>query len=155
MNRETPKPFTTSPQPQPLYITQPPLTQIIDWVLANPSIPLELRTRFHTFWEIVPLANLTERDIKYQMSKLREWILDLFWHIPEQKWGNKIQLKDDKGNVIWEGDLNLLATMLIQTYHIQLTRGKEGLTLRELNTIRSISSVRSLFEEERKKIRWI
>jgi len=100
----------------------------------------------------VALANLNDRDIAYQMSKLREWLIDLQWSIPEQRWGIKMEIRDEKGRVVWIGDFNLLKTTLEQMFYLQLTRAKGGMTLKELNTSRFVSSIRG--EQEAKKPRW-
>ena len=74
------------------------------------------------------------------MSKFREWCLLMLWYIPEQKWGNLLvyhEGEDDTERL--ELDLNLLLNTLEQLYYINLTRGKGGFTVRELNTSRAIS----------------
>ena len=128
-------------QPYPLpYQTQPPLAEAIKYILESPSIPLVMRRQFFTLWENVIFGNYTDRDILLLMSKFREWCIMLKWFIPEQRWGN-VMVYEDEGDINSRItlDLNMLINELIQLYYINLTRGRDGFTVRELNTIRSFS----------------
>lgn len=133
-------PLSSTQLGQSLYPTSTPLMQALDWMLASPSIPLILRKQYFMLWENVVFGNYDIRDIKFLMSKFREWTILLCWYIPEQKWGNILVYEDlDETATTLELDLNLLLNMLQQLYYIQLTRGKEGFTVREMNTMRTFS----------------
>jgi len=137
-------PVLEIPQPttqQPLYLPQPPLLQVLDWLLSSPSIPLDLRKQFYVLWENVVFGNYSEKDIKFLMSKFREWCILLTWYIPEQKWGNILVFHDEDGREPLKIDLNILLNSLEQLYYINLTRGKEGFTVKELTTLRNISKI--------------
>jgi hypothetical protein len=131
-------------QQQPLIYaptspTSTALPQAISYLLDNPSIPLTMRKQFFVLWENVIFGNYTERDIAFLMSKFREWCILTLWYIPEQRWGNILSYQDgdDKTSNITV-DLNLLLNMLGQLYYINLTRGREGFTVKEMGTTRSI-----------------
>jgi hypothetical protein len=126
-------------QGKPQYILQAPLMQAIDWLLSNPSIPLSMRTQFYILWENVIFGNYDVRDRLFLMSKFREWCILLKWFIPEQQWGNLREFQGDtSGSDVLRTELNVLLNMLEQLYYIQLTRGKDGFTVKELTTMRSI-----------------
>jgi len=126
------------------YQTQAPLVEAVKYILENPSIPLSMRRQFYVLWENSVFGNYTERDILLLMSKFREWAIMLKWFIPEQKWGNVIIYEDigDANSRITQ-DLNMLLNTLYQLYYINLTRGKDGFTVRELNTVRSFTQTGS------------
>jgi len=131
-------------QPQPQFQGQTPLLNAIDWLLSSPSIPIALRKQFYALWENVIFGNYSENDIKYLMSKFREWAIMLKWYIPEQRWGNILSYRDvgDESPII-ESDLNMLLNNLEQLFYINLTRGKGGFTVKELTTIRTFYTQRS------------
>jgi len=111
---------------------------IVEWLLANPSIPTSLRNRFYQLWEIVIFGNYDEKDIAFLMSKFREWCILMLWYIPEQEWPNRKVFAEPDGSLEIDFDLNLLLNTLEQIYYINLTRGKEGFTVKELGTQRFI-----------------
>ena len=123
-----------------------PLLQVADWILQSPSMPLELRTQFYALWETTIFGNYNEKDIKFLMSKFREWSIFFKWFIPEQRWGNLITYTDPELPRPITVDINMLLNTLESLYYINLTRGREGFTIKELTTIRSI--MRSKYEEE-------
>lgn len=137
-------PTTVQLQPQvmPQYQQAAPLLQALDWLLSNPSIPLNFRNQFYVMWENVTFGNYELWDIKFLMSKFREWSIQLLWFIPEQKWGNLYEFIDDKqtGTPV-RMDLNMLLNTLEQLYFIQLTRGKEGFTVKEMTTLRHFTGI--------------
>jgi len=144
---------TTQPtSQQPTYRLSPPLMEALQWLLANPSIPLSLRKQFFVLWENVVFGNYSERDIKFLMSKFREWCILVKWYIPEQQWGNILEYHDDDGSSVIRVDLNILLNTLEQLYFIQLTRGKGGFTLKELNTMRGIIRSEEKEEEAKKRV---
>ena len=103
-----------------------------------------MRRQFFMLWENVVFGNYEEMDIKYLMSKFREWTILLQWYIPEQKWGNVLVYQDaGDENSKMEIDLNLLTNMLTQLYFINLTRGKDGFTVKEMTTSRSFANLGS------------
>lgn len=130
-------------------LTSTPLMQALDWLLASPSIPLSLRKQFYVLWESVIFGNYNERDMKFLMSKFREWCLLLLWYIPEHKWGNILVFQDAGDPIKIEFDLNLLLNTLEQIYYINLTRGKDGFTVKEMTTQRIIG--KSEAEEAKSK----
>jgi|GEM_PF-3068470 len=152
------------PQVQPVQPIQPqypppqtttPLISALDWLLDNPSIPLELKRQFYVMWEIVVFGNYTEKDIKFLLSKFREWCILIKWYIPEQDWNKKKTFIDEQGKEILEVDLNILLNILEQVYYIQLTRGREGFTIKEMTTMRTYQKYAEELEKEIKKSRWI
>lgn len=134
----------------PSYIQKTPLMQSMDWLLSNPSVPLSLRKQFFVLWENVVFGNYDDKDRKFLMSKFREWCILLIMYIPEQKWGNIQEFADDENIEPLKFDLNLLINQLEQLYYIQLTRGKEGFTVKEMTTIRNKTST-TLEDETHKK----
>jgi len=140
---------TQQPQFLPMPITQG-LPQMLSYLLENPSIPLAMRRQFYVLWENVIFGNYTEKDIAYLMSKFREWCILVLWYIPEQRWGNILQYQDGEDTTSQiRVDLNLLLNMLEQLYYINLTRGRDGFTIKELGTTRSF--IQPLPPPERKK----
>lgn len=137
-------------QPQ-RYMQQAPLLQVMDYLLSNPSIPLSLRQQYYMLWENVTFGNYDEKDILRLRSKFREWCILLMWFIPEQQWGNIQRFVSDDGGSQLRMDLNLLLNSLDQMYYIQLTRGKDGFTVRELNTLRTKNTIATEEEKEGKK----
>ena len=131
------------------FMQQTPLLEAVDWLLTSPSIPLTMRKQFYALWESVIFGNYEDKDIKLLYSKFREWCILFKWYIPEQKWGNILSYIDADIDEVFETDLNLLLNMLEQLYYINLTRGREGFTVKELTTFRSIQ--RSSYEEDIKK----
>jgi hypothetical protein len=120
--------------------------------LNSPSIPISMRQQFFVLWENVMFGNFLEKDMLFLMSKFREWCILLEWYIPEQRWGNILVYSTDLDDSQLKMDLNLLLNMLEQLYFIQLTRGRGGFTVKELNTARSITSNVAL--ETPKRSRW-
>jgi len=142
------------PQQKPQYTMQPPLIQALDWLLSNPSIPLNLRTQFYMMWENVVFGNYDLKDRLFLMSKFREWCILLKWYIPEQEWGNMKEFEADSPGIgSLRMDLNCLLNMLEQLYYIQLTRGKEGFTVKELTTMRNILKAEEEKIAEKKGVR--
>lgn len=121
------------------YRVPTPLLSAIDWLLSTPSIPLAMRQQFYVLWESVVFGNYERRDILLLMSKFREWCILIKWFIPEQNWGNIYEFKGDTGKEkVARMDLNILLNTLYQLYFVNLTRGKDGFTTKELTTTRSI-----------------
>lgn len=134
----------------PTSSENPPLIQALSYLLQNPSIPLMMRRQFFMLWENVIFGNFDKRDRLFLMSKFREWCILLKWYIPEQKWGNVLVYEDTgEPESRLEMDLNLLINTLTHLYYINLTRGKEGFTVKEMTTIRSI--MKRAETEEKKK----
>lgn len=102
-------------------------------------------------WENVTFGNYDDKDILRLRSKFREWCILLMWFIPEQQWGNIQRFVSDDGGSQLRMDLNLLLNSLDQMYYIQLTRGKDGFTVRELNTLRTKNTIATEEEKEGKK----
>lgn len=128
-----------TPQQKPYYKMTPPLLNAVEWLLSTPSIPLAMRNQFYVLWETVVFGNYNEKDILRLMSKFREWCIMIKWFIPEQRWGNIYSFRDDKGkSEVMRMDLNMLLNTLHQLYFVNLTRGKEGFTVKELTTTRNI-----------------
>jgi len=140
--------------PIPIYPTTTQIPQMVSYLLDNPSIPLAMRKQFFVLWENVIFGNYNERDIMFLLSKFREWCILLLWYIPEQRWGNIMMYQDgaDETSQI-RVDLNLLLNMLEQLYYINLTRGREGFTVKEMTTSRSIVESPSLGGGEKKSLR--
>jgi hypothetical protein len=138
--------------PQPIYTGQSNLIQALDYFLAAPSIPLALKQEFHVMWENVVFGNYDAFDILLLESKFREWCILLKWYIPDQQWGNSLVFEDVQGSRIKEMklDLSMLITMLQMEFHINLTRGKGGFTVKEMTTTRLFSRQEST-EQEKKK----
>lgn len=140
----------SGPGGQTQYQQTAPLLQALDWLLSNPSIPLSFRNQFYVLWENAVFGNFGDRDVQFLMSKFREWKILLLWYIPEQRWGNIHEFKDENGQVSIRMDLNMLLNTLESLYYIQLTRGKEGFTVKELTTFRSVGTIRSETSEQKK-----
>lgn len=120
---------------QSIYQTQEDQFNVIQHLLQTPDIPLDLRNQFYQLWNNVIFGNFEDKDIKFLMSKFREWTILLKWEIPEQHWGNRLSFEDEDGRQL-SMDLNRLINMLEQLFFINCTRGKEGFTTKELNTRR-------------------
>jgi hypothetical protein len=103
-------------------------------------------------WENVVFGNYDAFDILLLESKFREWCILLKWYIPDQQWGNSLVFEDVQGSRIKEMklDLSMLITMLQMEFHINLTRGKGGFTVKEMTTTRLFSRQEST-EQEKKK----
>lgn len=110
----------------------------LEWLMETPSIPLQLRQQFFALWEMVVFGNYSEHDIARLQSYFREYLILIQWYIPEQEWGNTIDYENGNSEIGMSLDLTLLISMLYQTYYIQLTRGKGGFTLKEINTAREV-----------------
>lgn len=135
---------------QPLYQQIPPILAAIDWLLANPSVPLSMRKQFYVLWELAVFGNYSEMDIKRLLLKFKEWCILLKWYIPDVEWDKKREFEGDTQNEKpLEMDLNILLNTLEQLYYIQLTRGKEGFTVKEMNTRRDISKMDVPLEEKK------
>ena len=85
------------------------------------------------------------------MSKFREWCILLKWFIPEQRWGNQLSYADPDSPTEVTYDLNTLLNNLESLYFINLTRGRDGFTVKEMTTVRSVYNT----QEEPKKKRGI
>lgn len=162
------------PQPQqqpqiqfnPQYQSQPPIIQMADWLLSNPTIPLNFKKEFYVLWEIAVFGNYSELDIKRLMLDFEEWTILKKWSTPDHQWGNLMTYEDmdntqvDAADKTFTGmgapkiviDMNLLFNILRQLYFIQLTRGKGGFTLKEINSVRSILKNEQAEEPKKKKI---
>ncbi len=153
-----------------MYAQQTPLLQAVDWLLANPSIPLDFRKQFYVLWEIAVFGNFDEMDIKILRLKFKEWCILMKWHVPDHQWGNTISFEntDQKvstinpdGTVSEQNnaggssnmvlDYNLLFNMLEQMYIVQLSRGKDGFTVKEMTSSRSIVRGEGSLEPQKKK----
>lgn len=152
--KENPEYDLPAPEQPQMPSYQQPMTALfnaIDYLLNSPSIPLTMRRQFFMLWENVIFGNYNQIDIKYLMSKFREWCILLKWYIPEQRWGNVMVYQDvNDVDSKMEMDLNILLNTLTHLYFINLTRGKEGFTVKEMTTMRSIMKTG---EEETKKRR--
>jgi hypothetical protein len=124
-------------QQRNLYQMPTQMRNAIDWLLENPSIPLAMRQSFIFLWEVVPFGNYGETDIAYLMSKFREWRENVIWITNEYDQGNPQEFPGDDGGPGRSINFNVLFNELEQLYFINLTRGKEGFTVREMNTARS------------------
>lgn len=132
-----PIPIPQKTQAQPVYRQPTALLTAMNYLLDSPSIPLSMRRQFFMLWENVIFGNYSEKDVLYLMSKFREWCIMLQWFIPEQKWGNIITYFDEGSPIQIKLDLNMLINQLNQLYFINLTRGKDGFTVKEMTTMRS------------------
>lgn len=139
-------------QPQQKYAPTPPLLNALEWLLNNPSIPLSLRKQFFVLWEIVPFGNYDEMDIKRLLLKFREYCIFMTWYMPDHKWGKTLDFKaDTESEENIQTDLNMLFNMLYELYYVQLTRGKQGFTVKEMTTLRSINRFGAEEEQDKKK----
>lgn len=146
---ETPGMQQAAPAKAPQYQSTPPLLQMVDYILSSPSIPSQMRVQFYALWEMPILGNFDMMDRSRLMLRFKEWCILFMMHIPDNQWGNLIVYKDMAGAELNTAtgemtggnelsmDLNLLLNLLEQAYYINLTRGKEGFTLKELATIRN------------------
>ena len=135
-----PMPATTPTQPPvPQVQYQPPtaLLSALNYLLDNPTVPVAFRHQFYIMWENVIFGNYGDKDVLFLMSKFREWCIMLKWFVPEQKWGNIITFQDTTEETPITIDLNILLNTLSQLYFINLTRGKDGFTVKEMTTMRS------------------
>jgi hypothetical protein len=134
-----PIPIPTQQSQTPQISYQPPtaLLNALQYLMELPSVPIAMRQQFYVLWENVIFGNFSAKDILYLMSKFREWCILLQMYIPEQKWGNLISFQDTTETTPINLDLNLLLNTLTQLYFINLSRGKEGFTVKELTTMRS------------------
>lgn len=128
---------------------------LIHQVFTDFSIPLDLRQQFYVFWNNIILGNYTPRDIEWLMLKFNEWRIHFLWYIPDVKWNNA-QVFD--GDSTAEGDskeisidLNMLLNSLEQLFFINLTRGRDGFTMKWLHSTRGIVEVPG---NDPKKRRW-
>ena len=140
-----------APIPTTTYQGEPQLLKALDWLLSAPSIPIALRKQFYALWENTIFGNYEEKDIKFLMSKFREWCILLKWFIPEQRWGNQLSYADPDSLIEVNYDLNTLLNNLESLYFINLTRGRDGFTVKEMTTVRSVYNT----QEEPKKKRGI
>jgi len=137
-------PSKTTLQPAPPV--SPP--DIIQWFLSFPSVPLNLRKQFMAFWEMLPLGNYDERDIRKLEVKFNGWILDFLMSIPDVEWNSVFRFRGQGiGEADLEMDLNTLFSTLRIIFYIQLTRGKGGFTAR-------LMGGHPLKEEKEKKKKW-
>lgn len=146
-------------QPQvPQYQTTPPLMNMIDWLLELPSVPLSLKNQFFMLWELPVFSNLDVMDIQRLLLKFKEWTILFKWYVPDRRWCNtqsfsdteKIDSDSDINRTVkLDMDLNMLFNLLYQAYYMQLTRGKNGFTVREMTSVRQI--IKGENEEEKKK----
>ena len=139
-------------QPQsPQYQSQPPLINMIDWLLELPSVPLSLKNQFFMLWELPVFSNLDAMDIQRLLLKFKEWTILYKWYVPDRRWCNKKSFSDPTNPEAekLDMDLNMLFNLLYQAYYMQLTRGKSGFTVREMTSTRQI--IKSENEEEKKK----
>lgn len=137
------------------FQNQPPLIAIADWLLSNPSIPLEFRKQFIFLWEIVVFGNFDDYDRQFLLLKFEEWKLHTLAYIPDKHWGHELTYNEPDGSggiSVMRQDLNTLFNILEQAYYIQLTRGKEGFTLKEMTSIRDIKKIEET--EKKKKTSW-
>jgi len=148
-----PLPYPVEQQKQPQVAYQPPtaLLGALQYLMELPSVPISMRQQFYVLWENVIFGNFNDKDILFLMSKFREWCILLQMYIPEQKWGNLIQFKDTEETQPINLDLNLLLNTLTQLYFINLSRGKDGFTVKELTTMRSFLKTESPEEVKGKK----
>lgn len=154
-------------QPRNNYQLNTPLVQIVDYLLTTPSVPEELRREFFVFWEMTVLGNFDQHDIDSLYLKFRGWCNHLLMTTPDCEWSNRLVFKDRSGSaavlqelpdgsvieVASSGneicmDLSMLIDQLDIAFSVQLTRGKDGFTTKELTTVRN----RSIISEESGKI---
>jgi hypothetical protein len=127
---------------------------VMEMLLSAPSIPLSLRQEYFVLWEIIPSGNYDAYDIQWLMLKFEEWAILLEWYIPEQRWGNVLNYKGDMSTDI-NIDLSVLLNQLKQLYFVQLTRGKEGFTVKEIGTRRAFVEQRDASERKQGGFKWI
>ena len=102
---------------------------VIDYFLTLPSVPLSLRKRFLSFWEMVPLGNYDKDDIRKLEVTFNGLLLDMLMSIPDEEWNTVFKFKAKAANEQeMEMDLNSLFSTLKIAFYIQLTRGKKGFT---------------------------
>lgn len=127
------------------YVSKPPLMDIMGWLLNLPSIPLSLKDQFFMLWELAPFSNLNEnKDIPLLMAEFDIWCDYFMWSIPDIYWGNVLEFARDNNtnaNIALDEkpismDINMLLSMLRQAYYMQLSRAKDGFTVKEAGTIR-------------------
>ncbi len=148
--------YPAQQQQMPQFQTTPPLLNMIDWLLELPSVPLSLKNQFFMLWELPVFSNLDAMDIQRLLLKFKEWTILFKWYIPDRCWCNvqsfsdtvKVNSQSSK-TVKLEMDLNMLFNLLYQAYYMQLTRGKNGFTVREMTSVRQI--IKGENEEEKKK----
>lgn len=106
----------------------------VEWILSSPSIPLDMKQEFWVLWENGPLSNFHGNDIPVLMAKFEEWSIMLLWSIPEPEWGEIKRYRDtpDGERETITMDLNRLINSLWSLYFMNLSRGREGFTLKEL-----------------------
>lgn len=138
-------------QPQsPQYQSSPPLINMIDWLLELPSVPLSMKNQFFMLWELPVFSNLDAMDIQRLLLKFKEWTILFKWYVPDRRWCNRKSFsnpEDSKAEL--DMDLNMLFNLLYQAYYMQLTRGKNGFTVREMTSTRQI--IQGEYEEEKNK----
>lgn len=120
--------------PQEIFQQQDEVLNLMDHLLSTPDVPLELRKEYYVLWNMVIFGNYERKDMDLLNLKFKEWCIYLKWHIPEQKQGNLFSFKDNPEEpAAIVTDLNQLLSWLEQIFYIQLTRGRDGFTLKELN----------------------
>lgn len=125
------------------YGSEPIQMSPLQVLVNSPSIPLELKKKFFVLWEESKLGNYEGDDMELLMYMFDEWAMLLRWNIPEQRWGNITVYKDTPHDPVKiPMDLTLLISTLRQIYYINLTKGREGFMVKEMNTQRAFSSSR-------------
>lgn len=98
---------------------------------------------FFVLWEDAKLGNYEGDDIQLLMYMFDEWAMLLKWYIPEQRWGNILIYRDTPDDPVeLEMDLSILISTLRQMYYINLTKGREGFMVKEMNTQRAFTSTK-------------
>lgn len=126
---------------------------LVNQIFTDFSIPLDLRQQFYVFWNNIILGNYTVRDIEWLMLKFNEWRIHLLWYIPDTKWNNAQVFKGDSTET-GDGanitiDLNMLLNSLEQLFFINLTRGRDGFTMKWLNSKRGIVETPDMAKQKR------
>lgn len=148
------------PGMQPTYSAPSQIDGAIEWLLNNPSIPLSMRQQFFPLWEIVSFGNYKEKDMTRLMLKFKEWTILVRWYLPDKEWGINIVFKSDANLEADAGgtdkvldniqmDWNLLFNTLEHMYYIQLTRGRDGFTVKELNPGRQTTTIKEPVEKKK------
>ena len=112
-------------------------------------MPLSLKNHFFMLWELPVFSNLDAMDIQRLLLKFKEWTILFKWYIPDRRWCNTQSFSDSEKTEKLDMDLNMLFNLLYQAYYMQLSRGKNGFTVREMTSTRQI--IKGENEEEKKK----
>lgn len=117
----------------------------IQWLLTSPTIPFTMRKEFFMLWENISTANLNETEIVMLMFDFREWAINYIMSMPEDEHGNRMDYRDDpNGHVMLRTDLVRLLVMLRSLLRVQLSKGRDGFTVKMMRTSHNISESKEL-----------